>query len=169
MHLNEPAVSPEFRQQVLTLLPGLGDNLAYRKMTAHLMFSGGLEAGQILIPATLIAEIEDQKKMHGKYCAWDFITAYQRDVVRLDVSVFTTLRCRTVTRVYWPADVETMIKEERRNESDDLVMFWTGAKWRREHAVKSRAEVQEEALEIMRNMGNHPACDLLAPPQLRIL
>ena len=161
MYLNKPAVTPEFRQQISTLLPGLGENKAYWKMTGHLMFTGGLEAGQILIPAELIARIEGNN-IHGKYCAWDFIQAYQRDVVRLDVSVYTTSQCRSVTHVYWPEYVEMLLKGERRKDDDELVLFWSGAKWRREHAVKSRAEVQEEALEIMRNMGNHPACDLLA-------
>ena len=162
MYVSEHAVTPAFRARIAHLLPGLGDNLAYWRFAGFLMFSGGLRARELLIPQALIAKIEG-KKTGGDYSAWRFLAAFQRDVgVTIEMNAHTTQLCRTIKRIHWPGDVEALLQAERRVTGGQRVLFATGSRWRREHAARNRQEAQDEALELMRDMGNHPACDLLA-------
>lgn len=162
LYLGKQPVSPEFRQKIADLFPKLANNKAYWRFTGYLMFIGGIKASEVIIPANLIAAIEDTT-YDSNYCASDFLKAFQKDIVRLDIVPHVPYeKCRRVKCVHWSEEVHALIIEEKRRCGGDRVDFATGVKWTPKHATQDRKNIQRQALDTMANMHHHPAYTLLS-------
>jgi len=159
MYFAERTVSPEFRAALCGPSPGLEPKRRYWRMTACLMFSTWRdeESRELLLPAELVAAIEDQH-YGSNYCAADFLRRYRADVVDFTIRPHEFGACRRIISVAWPSDVPGPLDEERRREAGERVLMSSGVKWRREHSIKERKQAQAEAIEThaeRRMRGRH--------------
>lgn len=152
MHYRDKTVSREFRDALADLLPGLGDNFAYWRMTNHLLFSTFRDADtdNVLLPRQFVADMEGTVA-DANYSAIKFINIYRRDVMDFTVAnhviSYDPDKCkyRSVASLVLPEILSELVSRERREHSGDRVWMSTGHVYLRKHIAEQRKMDRAEA------------------------
>ncbi len=147
----DKTVTREFRLALAQALPGLGDNKSYWRFLSYLLFGTYTnDEGHLLLAREVVAAMED-KVADQHYKALRFIDQFRENVIGFEIEDYVLhfdkdqRRVRTLKSLRLPAEVDAVVKAERRSKGSDRVYMSTGNVCLRKHMSAARKVDREEA------------------------
>lgn len=148
MHLTRKKVGVDFRNELLSLLPILKTNVAYRRMIEYLLFGTFIDKDthQLIISQEIIAQIEG-KPFNDRYVAETFLEAFKRDVLPdFEWSSWSMDKARSVINNGLSPVIEALRMKEMLTQHAKYVYFVDGDKPSKAKTIKERDKYRMNAL-----------------------
>ena len=147
----DKTVTREFRLALAQALPGLRDNKPHWRFLSYLLFGTYTnDEGQLMLAREVVAAMEG-KVADQHYNALRFLDEFRASVLDFEIEDYVLhfdkdqRRVRTLKSLTLPAEVDALVKAERRSKGGDRVFMSTGNVCLRKHVSAARKADREEA------------------------